>query len=903
MTRQPERGGRWRKLVGTGTGVSAALGLLVLVTVFVAMAVPRASISARTRALQDTLTALPSTSRAVIASIDYGSFREVSGAGDIAGLIATSKQQQARTLLAGQAPIEPARSWTDLNTGTLPTGGAAKSSYYGSSPPVFQLSYRDALAKNSKLLTGTWPARATHDHGTTVLTAVVTPATATRFSLKVGSHLGLGPGLAISISGIVRPVVPSSVFWQQLGGQLAPFFTKTKDNGYWTGGAFVGAAEASAMLTRADFNTAVVTWVYPLNLSGISADSAAGALLRLDSAMAATSATLPVPPDGTGITLGVNSGASPVLSAFISAQDAINSILSLLFVSLAALGIVVLLLCTQLLVARRAEEFDLMRARGATPKQISWLVFRAGALVTTPAAIAAVGIALIVTPGGDAALAWWLAAATAVTGLVGPAVLVARRARDARSATGRARAPHRVTALRRLMVEATLTCLAVAGLIVLRQEGLSTSGSLNALASAAPILVAVPVAIVVVRLSPIVLSWLQRLAGRSRGVVAYAGLVRGAQLTITAVLPVFALVLALTIVAFGFTVRTAIRNGQEAAAWAQTGGDAVVGAANSDIALTVPAQRAIASVRGVRLVAPVAELPGANGPVQSLGSTINVAIVNPHQYAAVLANSPALPFPAGALARPAGHVRILPVIASPQAAALLHASGYVASVNDNIVHVAVRGQLDSTPAAPANAPFMILPLWAVPSPPPPTMMLLSGPRIDQAELKHVVARNAPDALVASRQAVQAGLAAEPLPKAAYLTYAQGSAAAALFSALVVLIALLLGAHTRELVDARLATMGLSDLQARQVGVVEAVPFIAAAAIGGVAAATALIPLIAPALNLSLFTGAPGSVHIVPDINALTIGAAGLVVLALATLAGQAAAAHRRGIARSLRVGE
>ena len=98
-------------------------------------------------------------------------------------------------------------------------------------------------------------------------------------------------------------------------------------------------------------------------------------------------------------------------------------------------------------------------------------------------------------------------------------------------------------------------------------------------------------------------------------------------------------------------------------------------------------------------------------------------------------------------------------------------------------------------------------------------------------------------------------------------------------------------------------MGLSDVQARQVGVVEAVPFVVAAAVGGVAAATALIPLIAPVLNLSLFTGAPGSVHIVPDINALTIGAAGLVVLALATLAGQAAAAHRRGIARSLRVGE
>jgi putative ABC transport system permease protein len=157
--------------------------------------------------------------------------------------------------------------------------------------------------------------------------------------------------------------------------------------------------------------------------------------------------------------------------------------------------------------------------------------------------------------------------------------------------------------------------------------------------------------------------------------------------------------------------------------------------------------------------------------------------------------------------------------------------------------------------------------------------------------------------VTFRSAVQATLAAAPLPKATYASYAQGAAAAAMFSVLVVLISLLLGARTRELTDARLATMGLSAWQARRVGVVEAIPFIVAAGVGGVIAAVALVPLIAPALDLSVFTGIAASVRFQPDIPTLALSAGALVLLALATLAGQAVAAHRRGVGRALRVGE
>jgi putative ABC transport system permease protein len=215
----------------------------------------------------------------------------------------------------------------------------------------------------------------------------------------------------------------------------------------------------------------------------------------------------------------------------------------------------------------------------------------------------------------------------------------------------------------------------------------------------------------------------------------------------------------------------------------------------------------------------------------------------------------------------------------------------------------VKAEVGYSPAVPPGAPFMVLPEWAAGGNLAPTMLLVSGPHLDQAALSAVVARDTPGTSVTFRSQVLANLAAAPLPRATYVAYAEGSGAAALFSVLVVLIALMLGARSRELVDARLSTMGLSAWQARRVGIVEAIPLIVAAAVGGIIAVIVLVPLISPALDLSVFTGTASSVRIEPDIPTLLAGAGGLVVLAMATLAVQATAARRRGIGRDLRVGE
>jgi putative ABC transport system permease protein len=901
--RQPRTTTGWRTLAGTGTGASAALGVLVLAAVFVAMFIPRASISQRTHALQQIFGQLPDASRTVTATIDYASFAQSVGASSPQDQLASARSLLAQQLMFAHVPIEPGAAWTSLSTVSLTTAGAAQRAYYGATPPLFQLVYRDALRNHARLQSGNWPTAAIQQRGTTTLQAVVTPAMAARFELRIGSRLGVGPGVYLVVTGIVSPAAPGSAFWTEFASLLTPTFTATKFSGYWTGGAFIGSGETTALVSSNTSASDQVTWVFPLNLGAVGAGQAS-ALVQDISNAASKAESMITAPDGTSVGLAVNSGITPVVTSFVTAENAVAGILSLLFVSLTVLGVVVLLLCTQLVADRRRDEFAIMRARGATRWQLGLLVLRGGLLTVLPSAVIAVLLAILLTPGGGSPLAWWLAGVTTLTALTGPAVLAARRVPAARRGRNRsAAAARRVRIARRLVVELTLTGMAVAGLVVLRQQGLSSAGSVNALASAGPVLVAVPAAIIMVRLCPLVLGWLQRLARRGRGLVAYMGLARGAERAAGSLLPVFALVLALAVVTFGGTVRAAVNRGEQAAAWQLAGGDAMVGSPTETIAVTPAAQRAIAAVRGVQRVAAVEEQVGLVGLYAQGGSSFNAAVVDPAQYAALLARTPAPPFPARALARPAQPSSVVPVLASPDAAASLREAGGVATINGTEFHVSVRGLLASTPAAPSGAPFVVLPVWAVPSPPPPNMVLLSGPHIDRAALTAVVARTAPAVPVTFRLVVQASLAAAPLPGSAYEAYAQGSAAAAIFSLIVVLISLLLGARARELTDARLATMGVDAWQARRVGIVEAVPFILAAAAGGVVSAAVLVPLIGPSLDLSVFTETPGSVHLAPDVLTLAIGSAALVVLALAAMVGQAAVGQRRGVGRALRVGE
>jgi len=158
----------------------------------------------------------------------------------------------------------------------------------------------------------------------------------------------------------------------------------------------------------------------------------------------------------------------------------------------------------------------------------------------------------------------------------------------------------------------------VAGLLILQDQGLPPPGRVDLFTSLAPVLAAIPVALLVVRTYPLVLPRLARLAGRRRGVVMVVGLARGSSAALAGPLPAFALILAFAVVAFAAMARAAVARADISASWQAVGADAVVVAPPTGPGLTAAARRTITGVPGVRRAATISVIAGTSGQGVSL---------------------------------------------------------------------------------------------------------------------------------------------------------------------------------------------------------------------------------------------------------------------------------------------
>ena len=598
----------------------------------------------------------------------------------------------------------------------------------------------------------------------------------------------------------------------------------------------------------------------------------------------------------------VDSQIPAILSPFVAADNAVAPVLGLLYVSLAVMGAVVVLLGARLVAQRRAAEFTLMRARGAALHQLGWLVLRASVVIAVTAGALAALLAIRLTPGGGNRVSWWLAGVTIAVTLAGPVLMSVVPQRVAAPATGRpaSRASGRTRAARRIVLEVVLVAAAIGGLIVLRKQGVS-AGNPSLYPSAAPVLLAIPVAVIVLRCYPPAARALARVAGRSRGVAAFVGLARATRTPPGAALPAFALVLVLTMVAFPAMISASVTRGQVAESWRQVGADAII---EAPVRAVIPPalQRQIAAMPGVASTATGVVSAAA---LPATGQELTAVFVSPARYAAVTGQAPGVRFPVAALSGTAARgAAAVPAAANAAAAQLVGAAPAQLSLDSTqIITIRVAGRIGGVPGVGAGA-VVVLPLSALGSPAiAPNLMLVDGSGLDGAQLRADVSRALPGGAVTLRATALAAITGAPVPQAAQVALAQGMAAAAGFGALVLLLSLLLSARTRDMTLARMATMGLRRWQAQLLLAAETLPPVVAAAIGGVACAWLLVPLIGPSVNLAAFTEAGPGIAVVSAPFPLVAAALGLVLAALLVLAAQAVVTYRRGSARALRIAD
>jgi putative ABC transport system permease protein len=915
---------RLTRLTGMGRAATAALAVLVFGCVFAVTAGPREALATRTQALRQTLAATPALAQTIVANATWDGVTTELGAAEFGAPGGNNLTAAQLGEITGQlhgdfnrgvvhlAP--PGADWAAMTSG--PHNVISELPAVQGVPVHLEVTYRQPLTQHTRLVAGHYPAPTPNPARLPVL---VSPQTARQFGLHPGSTMKIsGPQIELSgslepitlvVAGIVVPRDPSSTFWAADPTVLTPDLeTPTGSLAFWVGEVFAGPDEIGAVQQDFGPEGLGLQWEFPMvfsSLEGQQAQPLYDALNRLG----AQSPTLTGDVAPAAGALQVTAGLLQPLAAFLATAQAVDVLLWLLYVSLAVAGLVVLLLAARMVAMRRSAELAMRRARGASVRQIAAVVGGGAAVACVPAAALAVLAAVLLVPGAGPGLGagpaggWLPPIAVLLVAVCAPAAIAGWRQRLPRRRPGDRRRPR---ARARLVAEATAVAAAVAGIVVFRQQGTQPGSGVNLYTSAAPVLVAVPAVIVVLRVYPVVLRGLLHGSARSSGATAFLGLARAARTALTPALPAFALVLALSVAAFAGMVRDAVTSGEVAASWQAAGADVTIvasGQFSSEAAISPAAVRAAAAVPGVTHAAAVLEAswtPPGGLPITGLA-------VDPASYAALVAATPTFPQVPARLLAPGRAGGPQPVLASPQAAAELGRGVSTLSSQAAVqaVRVRVAGVLSETPALPGSGAFILMPLAAVHAqsgPAPVNMLLLTGAGIDRARLSAVVRDMIPGGITTARSDVLNGLTGAPLQHGANAAFALALVAAAGLGLAVMLLELALGAAEREATLARLATMGLGERQRARVVALEVLPAVVAAGVAAWACAMVLPRVVAPAVDLSAFTGSPAAVALAPDVASVALPLAGLVAVAIASLAIEIRSGRRRRVAASLRAG-
>jgi putative ABC transport system permease protein len=935
-----------RRLTGMGVVATLALAVLVFGCVLGATAGPREALKLRTQTLREILGHLSPVGQTITVSTSWSQFTAAAGMPQVIlteGQLGNLEKQFYNDFNKGVLHLAPvSAAWVSMTTIQESVDSALSGT--GGHPVTMEVSYRLPYSGSLQVLAGSLsappPAASSHMAGFfPTIDVAVTQQTARKFGLKVGSAVqtvgsplpssGAARTITFKVMAIVAEKQPASSFWEADPSLAAPELNVPGTSPpYWTSGVFALPGEAPAV--QHDYGPGFLNlqWILPVNFGEVLGNQAQplfAALQRIVSeephltGPLATGATALTASTGLQQTLGAFIDTA---AAFIHTAAAVDAVLWLLYVSLAVTAAIVLLLAARMIVLRRAPELALHRARGASLLQTGLAAGRGAAIGCVPAAVIGGTVAVLLIPGPVPPAGWWPGLAVLVVAVGAPAVLGAWQQRLPRSGKGRAaggysragqtglsqpslgygalgygrRGRRRLGGGVRLVVEVTAVLAAIAGIVVFRQQGTQPGAGVNVYSSAAPVLVAIPAVIVVLRIYPLILRGLLRRVAHGRSATGFLGLAIAARAALTRVLPAFALVLAITVAAFAGMVRNAVTHGEITASWQAAGADVTISNAATAGAIPVAAQRAFAAVPGVEHTAVVSEWP-LTAPN---GTLMTGMAVDPASYSALVASSQTWP------AVDASLLTGDEVLVSPRARAEFGGHKTVTLTTDNgpvPIRVRVAGTLSGTPALSAGGAFVLMPesLVAHETNFVPNFVLLTGPGIDTARLTRLVNRMVPMATITVRSALLRQLAGAPVQRGAFLLFALALVGAAGLGLAVMLLQLALGAADREATLARLATMGLRNGQRTRLVLLEVLPAVMAAAVAAVASALVLPRIVAPSINLSAFTGSSAGVPLVPDVASVALPIGGLIVLAAVTLTVEIRA--RRSVVATLRGGE
>jgi len=878
---------------------------VVLVSAFLAAALPRQLNRSYDDALRTLVAEAPAAAREVRAT-SSGMLR-ASDLDEIEGRIRRTMAPPLRSRLGESTNAATAGLFTVLGL----RDGVPYRAVTGPGAPTpthfLDVRYQSEYADHVRMVAGRAPGPGGYTRtaqGRAHLVEVAFAADAARrMDYRVGQRFLLSPvslrnpsplSLAIEVTGLFEPTDPAEDYWQQNGRVLDPavFLNESGTATLHEGVALMDRAGLRRLVAVPPTTSLRYDWHYPVDIATLDA----GSIDALSQALSKISATAfstgtarsflgRVPPAT------VQSGLDVLLRSYLDQQTTATAVMSLVIAGVLGVALIVVALAVQVLPERRQAALRLTGARGASARQVVAVHALEATLLAVPAGTAGWLLSRVVV---DARATPLSVAFVAVFAAVTVALACAGGWRELRRARSVSRQDAALTrpSPRRLAAEALVGILAIVGVVLLRWRGLTAPAGetgIDPLLATVPLLVGLAAGLALLRLVPLPLRALLRIARGRRGAVPFLGVARVARSSATAVLPVLVLLLAPTIAVFASVVDSTVSAGQQTSTWQQVGADYRVDSFGFEPAWV----EQVAATPGVRALVPAYVEEGADIDAGGGNTAAELlAVEDPRAYADILRGGPySLPGltqldPVGT-GGAGGAGGPLPAVVSGRVAGIRSGQTTDLLVSGRQVPVRVVGTANSAPGVEADRAFVVVSLEALRSASGqrlrPTRLLVAGdPGIEEA-LAEAIRDFAPAATVASRRQLLAELTGAPLVDGMRTAFRVATVAAAGYSVLGVLLALVLTARPRGRALSTMRTLGLTGRQSAAVAALEVLPLVVVATAAGVVLGAVLPRLLGPAVDLRPFTGGllPPASRLDPvQVSLLTGGLLALVVLAV-----------------------
>ena len=473
---------------------------------------------------------------------------------------------------------------------------------------------------------------------------------------------------------------------------------------------------------------------------------------------------------------------------------------------------------------------------------------------------------------------------------------------------------------RRVVVEFVVVALALVGVVLMRRRGLVTGGSdgsFDPLLAAAPVLLALAVGIVMLRLYVYPIRWLAWIGSLRRDAVMFVGFRRILQQPAAARLPLIVVLAAVAVAVFASVMHESIDRGQAAAAWQEVGADYRITGANPGAPL--PAGLDLATASSIEAAAPAWLVPSAfaTGQDSQVPRGITVLGVDASSYNEVALGSPGhLPLSVGALRMQSSPElgtaqRPIPALVSrrwlPDATSRV-GQEFTLSLGRVAATFVVTEVRERIPGLPPDRPFVLADLVtlsrvAASTELPTTMLYVRAADGLEPELTSALEDQTGELTLASRRAVYEEIREAPFVTGVSRALQISIVVATVFAIVAALSALALTSRLRRRDLGRLRTVGSSPRQTLYLTLIEQLPPIAIASVVGTLLGIGIAVLFESGIELQPFTGSglsPG-LHLDP----LTLLIVNLALLAALVIAAIVWSARNRtdSLAELLRMGE